>query len=116
MVCQGSLQRKRSADRSGMGTTEVQSSIHMKASRSYRVSIQYSCISSFPNRKPVDLGGGILFIGARRTANNSELLIAEAARVASEADIAIVCLGMDKDKESEGFHRSDMMSVGTQIP
>jgi hypothetical protein len=82
--------------------------------RSKPQAIQDSCISSFPDRNPGDLDGGILHIGARRMSNNSEL-IAEAVRVASEPDIAIVCLGMDKDAESEGFDRSDMMSVGTQI-
>lgn len=79
----------------------------LKADTEYRISIQYSCISSFPDRKPGDIGAGVLRIGARLKVENSNL-IADAVRLASETDIVVLCLGTDGEKETEGFDRADM--------
>ncbi|KAH6712483.1 glycoside hydrolase superfamily [Leptodontidium sp. MPI-SDFR-AT-0119] len=90
-----------------MGTPEVRSKICLSASKSYKISIRYSCISSFPHRKPGDLAGGILRVGARLVSSNADL-IKEAVQAASKSDTVILCLGTDGDRESEGFDRTHM--------
>ncbi|KAL2838660.1 beta-glucosidase precursor [Aspergillus pseudodeflectus] len=91
----------------GMGTPEIKGRIAMTAGRRYKVSIQYSCISALPDRQPGHLGGGILRIGARPAVEKAELL-AEAVQMASTADVVILCLGTDSERETEGFDRKTM--------
>ncbi|KAL3471517.1 glycosyl hydrolase family 3 N terminal domain-containing protein [Aspergillus californicus] len=91
----------------GMGTPEVKGRIAMTAGQQYKVSIQYSCISALPDRQPGLLGGGILRIGARLVVEKADLL-AEAVQLASAADVVILCLGTDSERETEGFDRITM--------
>jgi beta-glucosidase len=93
-----------------MGTTEVKGRIGMTAGRQYKVSIQYTCISAFPDRQPGHLGGGILRIGARLAVDKADL-VAEAVQLASAADVVILCLGTDSERETEGFDRTTMRFV-----
>ncbi|KAJ0418579.1 glycosyl hydrolase family 3 N terminal domain-containing protein [Aspergillus carlsbadensis] len=91
----------------GMGTTEVKGRIAMTAGRQYKVSVQYSCISALPDRQPGHLGGGILRVGARLAVERADL-VAEAVRLASAADVVVLCLGTDSERETEGFDRTTM--------
>ncbi|KAL3441430.1 glycoside hydrolase superfamily [Aspergillus insuetus] len=91
----------------GMGTTEVEGRIGITAGRQYKVTIQYSCISALPDRQPGHLRGGVLRIGARLAVDKADLL-AEAVQLASTADVVILCLGTDSERETEGFDRTTM--------
>jgi beta-glucosidase len=73
----------------------------------YEIAVEYTNQSSFSDRKPDQLHGGALQIGACRVVEDADL-IKEACLVASHADIAILCLGTDGERESEGFDRQSM--------
>ncbi|KAL2839432.1 glycoside hydrolase superfamily [Aspergillus pseudodeflectus] len=90
-----------------MGTPEVKGRISMTAGRQYKVAIQYSCISALPDRQPGHMGGEILRIGARLAVEQADLR-AEALQLASTADVVILCLGTDSERETEGFDRTTM--------
>jgi beta-glucosidase len=90
-----------------MSTKEVRGTVELQGSETYHISVEYSSLSTFPDRKAADLGGGVLRIGACRVVNNSEL-IAEAVKLASSVDTVILCVGTDQERESEGFDRKDM--------
>lgn len=85
-------------------------SITLKGGKGYQVTIEYSNLSTFPDRRPADIGGGALRIGVCRVTDPTQL-IAEAVEVASKVDTVILCLGTDQERESEGFDRADMKYV-----
>ncbi|MDT0317917.1 beta-glucosidase family protein [Streptomyces millisiae] len=53
-------------------------------------------------------------LGTRPAPHNPDTLIAEAARAAAEADVAIVVVGTNSQVESEGFDRTDLALPGHQ--
>jgi beta-glucosidase len=55
----------------------------------------------------VHFGGGAAHLGACLHMD-PEQMIANAVKVAAEADYTIVCTGLNRDWESEGFDRPDM--------
>lgn len=75
--------------------------------REYSVVVEYSSISTFPERRIGDMGGGALRLGAWQV-RDPAIVLAEAVRTASEADTVILCIGSDGERESEGFDRSSM--------
>lgn len=67
------------------------------------------------NRQPGALSGALsLTVGTAPVADDPEALIAEAVRVAREADVALVVVGTNAKVESEGFDRETLALPGHQ--
>ena len=91
----------------GLGTKEVRATKQLSAGKTYEILVEYSNISSLPERSVADLGGGILRLGVCPVAD-LEVLLKNAIRAASAADTVISCIGTDQEHESEGWDRNDM--------
>lgn len=86
---------------------EEKGTVDLKEGEEYKVEIVYSPISTFPERTPGDLGGGAVRLGVTQVVD-PEVTLADAAKIASEADTVILCVGTDGEWESESYDRKDM--------
>ena len=73
----------------------------------YDIQVEYSNISSLPERSVADLGGGILRLGVSPVID-PDVLFKDAIEAAAAADTVACCIGTDQKHESEGWDRSDM--------
>lgn len=94
----------------GLGTKEVRHVASLTAGRQYEIMVEYSNISSLPDRSIADIGGGILRLGVCPVVD-AETLLNKAIQLASSADTVICVIGTDQEHESEGWDRKDMKSV-----
>lgn len=88
----------------GIGTIEVKADIDLEAERAYEIAIELSKNAMVPL---VAVRLGCLM---QLPADALE----RAARLAAAADVALVCVGLSNEWESEGFDRPDMELVGEQ--
>ena len=99
-------QQKGEAFLLGTGTIEVISNIDLKKDIKYHVRVEFgtSPTYSFPNES---LGAGGVYFGARLKSTLQEK-IARAVELAKKVDKVILCIGLTKDWETEGFDRPNM--------
>lgn len=88
----------------GVGTIEVKAAVDLEAGRAYEIAIELSKNAMVP-LTAMRLG---CFIQLPADA------LERAARLAAGADVALVCVGLSNEWESEGFDRPDMELVGEQ--
>ncbi|KAJ5286052.1 Glycoside hydrolase superfamily [Penicillium chrysogenum] len=93
----------------GKGTVEVLGSTALVAGTTYKVRIEFGSANTTTMKTVgmVNFGGGAASLGACPRMNRDEM-IENAVEAATEADYTILCTGLNKDWESEGFDRMHM--------
>lgn len=93
----------------GKGTVEEKAVVNLIQGQCYRIKVQFISGLSSKLIKPgvVNFGGGAGRLGMIQV-NDPELAIARAVEAATRADVTIICTGLTRDFESEGFDRPDM--------
>lgn len=97
----------------GKGTSEERTIVTLQAGSTYRIKIEFASAPSSKIIKPgvVNFGGGGARLGMALVID-AQAEIAKAVELARASDIAIVCGGLTKEHESEGWDRSDMELPG----
>ncbi|KAF2009021.1 glycoside hydrolase family 3 protein [Aaosphaeria arxii CBS 175.79] len=93
----------------GKGTCEERSLVDLVKGQSYKIKVEFASGASSKLVKPgvVNFGGGAGRLGMIQ-AIDPDLAISRAVEAASRADITILCGGLSRDQESEGFDRPHM--------
>ncbi|KFZ14141.1 hypothetical protein V501_03399 [Pseudogymnoascus sp. VKM F-4519 (FW-2642)] len=93
----------------GKGTAEEIGEVDLVEGKTYHVRLEFASSPTSKVLKPgvVAFPGGAGRIGAALKINEEEH-IRRAVRLASENEHTIICVGLSKDWESEGFDRQDM--------
>ncbi|KAF5250101.1 hypothetical protein FANTH_4654 [Fusarium anthophilum] len=98
----------------GKGTIEEKAQMHLVQGQKYRITIEYESAPSSKLVKPgvVNFGGGAGRVGLV-SAVDPEIGIQKAVSAALQSDVTILCVGMTRDQESEGFDRPHMDLPGS---
>ncbi|KAF5587008.1 beta-glucosidase K [Fusarium subglutinans] len=98
----------------GKGTIEEKAQMHLVRGQKYRITIEYEIAPSSKLVKPgvVNFGGGAGRVGLA-SAVDPEIGIQKAVSAALQSDVTILCVGMTRDQESEGFDRAHMDLPGS---
>jgi beta-glucosidase len=93
----------------GKGTLEETAIVPLVAGRTYRIRVEFASAPACRLVKPgvVNFGGGAARLGMVRVVDDDEA-IAAAVKAARECDVTILCAGLTRDHESEGFDRKHM--------
>ncbi|KAJ5174040.1 Glycoside hydrolase superfamily [Penicillium coprophilum] len=93
----------------GKGTVEELGSKELVAGTTYRIRIEFGSANTTTMKTVgmVNFGGGAANLGACLRMNVDEM-IDNAVDAAAKADFTILCTGLNKDWESEGFDRTHM--------
>ncbi|KAK5175777.1 beta-glucosidase [Saxophila tyrrhenica] len=97
----------------GCGTVEEKGTIHMEEGKTYHVKLEFaSAVTSKLDGGGVpQFGGGGFRIGGAWVLDMNDT-IAEAAKLAKEAEQVVICAGLNQDWEGEGADRVDMKLPG----
>ncbi|RBR11764.1 hypothetical protein FVER53590_30396 [Fusarium verticillioides] len=98
----------------GKGTVEEKAEMRLVQGQKYRITIEYASAPSSRLVKPgvVNFGGGAGRVGLA-SAIDPEIGIQKAVSAALQSDVTILCVGMTRDQESEGFDRPHMDLPGS---
>ncbi|OQD96043.1 hypothetical protein PENSOL_c017G11380 [Penicillium solitum] len=93
----------------GRGTTEEKAVARIKGGQDYHIKVEFGSLptSKIYKEGVVAYGGGAGRIGVWPV-SNSDKAIARAAALASKCKYTILCVGLDKELESEGYDRPTM--------
>ncbi|KAG2419655.1 hypothetical protein HFD88_004451 [Aspergillus terreus] len=93
----------------GKGTVEELGSKELVAGTTYRIRIEFGSANTTTMKTVgmVNFGGGAANLGACLRMDRDEM-IENAVKAAAEADYTILCTGLNRDWESEGFDRTHM--------
>ncbi|KAH7176837.1 glycoside hydrolase superfamily [Dactylonectria macrodidyma] len=93
----------------GKGTLEEKAVKALVKGQKYKIKVDFASSPSTKLQKPgvVHLGGGAGRLGMVEVID-ADQAIAHAVEAAKKADVAILCAGLSKDQESEGFDRPHM--------
>ncbi|KAL6407561.1 beta glucosidase K [Ilyonectria robusta] len=91
------------------GTLEEKATVDLVQGQAYKIKVQFASGPSSKLVKPgvVNFGGGAGRLGMIQ-AVDPELAIARAVEAAKRADVTVICGGLSRDYESEGFDRPHM--------
>ena len=88
--------------------------VHVEGGRAYRLRWRRA-IAPVGSGEDVGMASSVGFTaGWRPVVDSPEQLVAEAAALAREADVAVVVVGTNEQVESEGFDRQDLRLPGAQ--
>jgi beta-glucosidase len=109
MVIDNTTRQTRGTAFFGKGTVQEVGSKQLTAGQTYKIRIEFGSANTSPMKAigVVHFGGGAAHLGACLHMDPEEM-VANAVKVAAEADYTIVCTGLNRDWESEGFDRPDM--------
>ncbi|KAI3579888.1 glycosyl hydrolase family 3 N terminal domain-containing protein [Fusarium oxysporum f. sp. albedinis] len=98
----------------GKGTVEEKAQKRLVQGQKYRITVEYESAPSSKLVKPgvVNFGGGAGRVGLA-SAIDPEIGIQNAVSAALQSDVTILCVGMTRDQESEGFDRPHMDLPGS---
>ncbi|KAL5589350.1 hypothetical protein FOVSG1_011217 [Fusarium oxysporum f. sp. vasinfectum] len=98
----------------GKGTVEEKAQKRLFQGQKYRITVEYESAPSSKLVKPgvVNFGGGAGRVGLA-SAIDPEIGIQNAVSAALQSDVTILCVGMTRDQESEGFDRPHMDLPGS---
>jgi beta-glucosidase-like glycosyl hydrolase len=93
----------------GKGTVEELGSRELTAGTTYKIRIEFGSANTTTTKTVgmVNFGGGAANLGACLRIDHDEM-IENAVEAAAEAEYIILCTGLNKDWESEGFDREHM--------
>ncbi|KAL4885969.1 putative beta-glucosidase K [Aspergillus karnatakaensis] len=93
----------------GKGTLEETCTVQLTKGQTYRIRIEFASGASSKLIKPgvVNFGGGAGRLGMTLAVDEASQ-IKQAVDAAKAADITILCAGLSKDQESEGYDRLNM--------
>lgn len=93
----------------GKGTVEEKAVLNLVQGKTYRARVDFASAPSSKLIKPgvVNFGGGAGRLGMIQQVDD-DVAIAAAVEAAQNADITILCAGLCRDQESEGFDRPHM--------
>jgi beta-glucosidase len=93
----------------GKGTVEEKATVQFIEGTSYKMKVEFISGPSSKLVKPgvVNLGGGAGRLGMVQVVDPN-LAIARAVEAAKRADVTVLCVGLTRDFESEGFDRPHM--------
>ncbi|RTE84399.1 putative beta-glucosidase K [Fusarium euwallaceae] len=97
----------------GKGTLEEKAEMHIVQGQKYRIKVDYESAPSSKLVKPgvVNFGGGAGRLGLVRVID-PDASIRAAVDAATQSDVSILCVGLTRDQESEGFDRQHMEPPG----
>ncbi|EAW07055.1 beta-glucosidase H [Aspergillus clavatus NRRL 1] len=109
MVIDNTTQQTRGTAFFGKGTIQEVGAKELTAGRTYKIRIEFGSANTSPIKAigVVHFGGGAAHLGAFLHMD-PEQMVRDAVKAASEADYTILCTGLNRDWESEGFDRPDM--------
>jgi beta-glucosidase len=109
MVIDNTTRQTRGTAFFGKGTVQEVGSKQLTAGQTYKLRIEFGSANTSPMKAigVVHFGGGAAHLGACLHMD-PEQMVANAVKLAAEADYTIVCTGLNRDWESEGFDRPDM--------
>ncbi|RHZ62540.1 beta-glucosidase H [Aspergillus thermomutatus] len=109
MVIDNTTRQSRGTAFFGKGTVQEVGSKQLTAGQTYRIRIEFGSANTSPMKAigVVHFGGGAAHLGACLHMDPEQMVV-NAVKVAAEADYTIVCTGLNRDWESEGFDRPDM--------
>jgi beta-glucosidase len=109
MVIDNTTRQTRGTAFFGKGTVQEVGSKQLTAGQTYKIRIEFGSANTSPMKAigVVHFGGGAAHLGACLHMD-PEQMVANAVKLAAEADYTIVCTGLNRDWESEGFDRPDM--------
>ena len=90
----------------GMGTREEVSEIKLEKGKTYNIRVEFGTSPTYTLPCIHKEAGGVFF-GFREKVDPQDM-IKRAVEVAKDSDRVILCLGLSKEWESEGFDRPDM--------
>ncbi|KAK3704870.1 beta-glucosidase [Vermiconidia calcicola] len=98
----------------GCGTVEEKGRIHMEEGKTYHVKLEFASApaSKLDGGGVPQFGGGGFRIGGAWVLDMGDT-VAEAVRLASEAEQVVICAGLNQDSEGEGADRADMKLPGS---
>ncbi|CEN61029.1 hypothetical protein ASPCAL07698 [Aspergillus calidoustus] len=101
----------------GKGTVEEKATVHLCEGTSYKIKVEFISGPSSKLVKPgvVNLGGGAGRLGMVQLIDPN-LALSRAVDAARRADVTILCVGLTRDFESEGFDRPHMDLPATLPP
>ncbi|KAM0322149.1 hypothetical protein ACHAQA_009637 [Verticillium albo-atrum] len=93
----------------GKGTLEEKAIVRLVQGQKYKIKVEFASAPASKLVKPgvVNFGGGAGRLGMVQCVDDNEA-IAAAVNAAKCADITILCAGLSRDQESEGFDRPHM--------
>ncbi|KAG8630157.1 hypothetical protein KVT40_001776 [Elsinoe batatas] len=92
----------------GLGTAEDRCTVPVKAGRTYHVVVNFASAPTTKLRHTgVNFGGGALKVGGAFKVD-TKAQIKKAAELAGQHEQVVLCIGLDKYLESEGFDRPHM--------
>ncbi|KAG6832171.1 hypothetical protein H0H92_004902 [Tricholoma furcatifolium] len=95
----------------GLGTEDVRGTVKdLKAGQTYDLELRLNNAAFAARGSPFICWGGVRVGGMRQTDEDES--IAEAVKLAKDADAAFLVIGLNHDYESEGFDRPDMELPG----
>lgn len=90
----------------GLGTREERNQIYLEKGKKYAIRVEFGTGPTYTlSKQNAEVGGVYFGIGINST---KEVEIAKAVEVAKKADKVILCVGISKEWESEGFDRPNM--------
>ena len=97
----------------GCGTVEVTGTVPMEKGKTYHIKLEFASAptSKLDGDGIVRFGGGGWRIGGAWALNMDDT-IAEAAKLAKDAEQVVICAGLNGDWEGEGADRKDMKLPG----
>ncbi|KAK4541987.1 hypothetical protein LTR36_007187 [Oleoguttula mirabilis] len=97
----------------GCGTVEERGTVSMEKGKTYHIKLEFASAptSKLTGDGIVRFGGGGFRIGGAWVLNMDDT-IAEAARMAKDAEQVVICAGLNQDWEGEGADRVDMRLPG----
>lgn len=90
----------------GMGTREETGEFDLEAGKKYQIKIEFGTAPTSEIGRAYKEAGGVYFGFKMKTTAEEEL--AKALELAKTSDKVIICAGLSKEWESEGFDRPDM--------
>ncbi|KAL2859197.1 putative beta-glucosidase K [Aspergillus pseudodeflectus] len=93
----------------GKGTLEEKAEVELVQGQTYRIKVEFESAPSSKLIKPgvVNFGGGAGRLGLVEVVD-PEVTINKAVSAATQSDVTILCVGLTRDQESEGFDRPHM--------
>ncbi|KAF9893152.1 hypothetical protein FE257_012564 [Aspergillus nanangensis] len=109
LVIDNTTQQTRGTAFFGKGTVEEIGSKTLVAGTTYHLRIEFGSANttSMKTVGMVNFGGGAANLGACLRMD-AEQMVEDAVRAAQEADYTVLCTGLNRDWESEGFDRAHM--------
>ncbi|RMD39835.1 hypothetical protein DV735_g5311, partial [Chaetothyriales sp. CBS 134920] len=93
----------------GTGTVEEKGALHLEAGKTYDILVNFGTLPLMKTRSAASLsfGAGAFRLGLEKRIDH-KVELDRAVKLAREVDQVVLCMGLNKDWESEGYDRKDI--------